>query len=230
MSHPIKVVALLSAGLDSSVATWLARHTHDIVLALTFDYGQVAARREVERASRLARHMGIPHQTLALPWIRRFRGAGALLNQGTIPTPRDLNNAEQARATAKAVWVPNRNGVMIEIAAGFAEDLGADAVLVGFNREEAATFSDNSVDYLKAVTEALAFSTSNQVRVVSPTAQWDKSEIVSRAKASDFPFEFLWSCYRNGAEMCGSCESCQRLNRALGAHGISEVSFENTSN
>ncbi len=68
-----------------------------------------------------------------MPWIRQFSGAGALLGQGKLPSLDDLDDGHEATQSAKAVWVPNRNGVMIEIAAGFAEDLGAEAVIVGFN-------------------------------------------------------------------------------------------------
>ena len=62
------------------------------------------------------------------------------------------------------MWVPNRNGVFIAIAAAFAESLGADLVVTGFNAEEAATFPDNSAAFAAAATESLRFSTANGVR------------------------------------------------------------------
>ena len=214
-------VLCLSSGLDSAVAGRLALEAETrIPLALTFDYGQQAAPREIATAARYAATFGIPHRVIALPWIAELAAGGALLGKRELPSPKqkDLDNQDACEKTARAVWVPNRNGVMLEIAAGFAEDMGIDGVLVGFNREEAATFPDNSREYLEAVSRALSFSTATQVKVVSPTAHLDKREIVAEGKRLDFDFSLTWSCYRSGEKMCGRCESCQRAKRAFKAN------------
>jgi len=141
-----------------------------------------------------------------------------LLNHSQLlphPTLENLSDKTFSTESAKAVWVPNRNGVFIEIAAGIAEDLGANAIIVGFNREEGSTFPDNTKQYMEAITKALSFSTSNAVQVISPTVSMEKSEIVSVAKKERFPFNLLWSCYEADERMCGRCESCMRLKRAL---------------
>ncbi len=204
----------------------------NVVRALTYDYGQRAVHREEEAASRLAAHYKVPHQMIALPWFKGLSQGGGLINKGSsLPKPaaKDLSDFEPSKKSAKAVWVPNRNGVMIEIAAGIAEDLGAEAVLVGFNREEAATFPDNSKYYVEALTRALSFSTSNQVKLLSPTLSLDKVEIVNEARRLDLPLDHLWSCYEGEKQMCGVCESCMRLKRALHAHGVLQnAPFENS--
>lgn len=225
-------IALLSSGLDSSVASMLA-HTYDcdLVMALTYDYGQRAAAREIRQARRVAEHLGVPHRVLELPWFREFQGGGDLLKgQNVLPHPtlKDLSLPEFTTASAKAVWVPNRNGVFLEIAAGIAEDMGAQVVVVGFNKEEAATFPDNTVEYLIALSYALSYSTSNRVQVLSPTARMDKTEIVEQAIQNDFPLDLVWSCYEDQERMCGKCESCMRLKRALAANKVTyEPWFEN---
>lgn len=212
-------VALLSSGLDSSVAMMLAqREGWRIVMALTFDYGQRAATREREQASQLAAHFGVSHRVLALPFFSQFARAGALLSgEITLPQPNAAQLADRSftEESARAVWVPNRNGIFLEIAAAFAEDLGAGGVIVGFNSEEGETFPDNSVPYMNALSRALSYSTANHVRVVSPTAHLTKQEIVKAASEAGFPFPLLWSCYEPGTRMCGRCESCMRLKRAL---------------
>jgi 7-cyano-7-deazaguanine synthase len=221
---PQATVALLSGGLDSAIALQLGiRQGWQIALALTFDYGQRSAPREIRQAAALCAHFGVPHKALELAWFRDWASTSALLDRGRdLPRPQasELDRPAAARATAKAVWVPNRNGIFIEIAAGYAESLGAKAVLVGFNREEAQTFADNSQAYQEAVSRALAFSTANGVEVISPTAPLDKKAIVRAGIESGFPFRLLWSCYENGERMCGVCESCRRLKRALGANGV----------
>ena len=84
-------------------------------------------------------------------------------------------------------------------------------VIAGFNREEAATFPDNSIEYLAAATAALAYSTRGRVRLESPTAALDKREIVVAGRAHAVPLELCWPCYEGGAVPCASCESCQRF-------------------
>ena len=234
MLRPQRVIALLSSGLDSSVALLLARKQgFSVAFALTYDYGQRAAVREMESARRIAEYLGIAHRTLSLPWFRDLKGGGALLEgDAQLPQPSVENLSERAfgEKSAAAVWVPNRNGVFIEIAAAFAESEGADAVLVGFNREEAQTFPDNSEAYRAAITASLAFSTANQVEVFSPTVAMTKTEIVKEAVRQGFPFSLLWSCYESRAKMCGRCESCMRLKRALSENEVMlDASFEDPS-
>ena len=220
MSLAKTAIALLSSGLDSSVAIALAKtEGYEILLALTFDYGQKASTRELLHAGWISDYFKIPHRSIRLPFLSEFKKSSLLksdLSQ-SLPTPNlsELDNPEFLKESAKAVWVPNRNGVFIEIAACLAEQLSAGNVIVGFNQEEAATFPDNSQSYTRAINEALSFSTSNGVKVVSPTAPLHKTEIVSAAKQLKFPLDLIWSCYEDAAKMCGKCESCMRLKRAL---------------
>ena len=123
---------------------------------------------------------------------------------------------------ARAVWVPNRNGVFLNVAAAFAESLGARAVVAGFNREEARAFPDNSPEFIRRATGALALSTLSKVRVVSPTAKLTKTGIVRLGMKLRAPMRFVWSCYGEGPKMCGECESCVRLLRALREARVSE--------
>lgn len=199
----------------------MAKQTHSIEFALTFDYGQRALVRELSQARKIAEYFRIPHRVISLPWFKEF-STSALLSHKPLPAPStgDLNQLAYSRKTAQAVWVPNRNGVFIEVAASFADECRVADIVVGFNREEATTFPDNSSEYLTAVTRALSFSTANCVRVVSPTAELNKTEIVKHAKRAQFPFELLWSCYESLDQMCGECESCMRLKRALHANEV----------
>jgi 7-cyano-7-deazaguanine synthase len=205
----MKGVAILSGGLDSTVSLAAAVRKMDVALALTFDYGQRAARREREASARIARRYGIPHRVVRIPWLAPLTRT-ALVDRRA-PLPRN----EMSERSARAVWVPNRNGVFIEIAAAHAESLGARRLVTGFNREEAATFPDNSPEYVRAVNRALSYSTANGVRVVSFTAGLDKRGIARLGRRLGAPIEFIWPCYEGGPRWCGACESCLRCLRAL---------------
>lgn len=220
-----KCVALLSGGLDSTVATAAAHRQGEVVLALTVDYGQRARRQEIAAARRVSQALAIPHRLVELPFIKEIARTPLIGEQGELPqlTPQDLERGGEATMqSAAAVWVPNRNGVLLQVAAAFAEALGAEQVVVGFNVEEAATFPDNSASFLEATTSALGFSTRNHVAAVSPTAALDKVEIVRLAYQVKAPMTLIWSCYESGDEHCWRCESCLRLKRALTRAGLLE--------
>lgn len=226
MTHDSASVALLSGGLDSVVATTAACRgggLPGVSLALTFDYGQRSAERELAAARAVAGELGLEWKAVGLPWLAELVPP-ALAREMAPPPETDeaaLDEPEEARRRARTVWVPNRNGVFLNIAASFAEKLGAGSVVVGFNREEAASFPDNSREFMERATAALEISTLSRVRVVSPTAGLSKAEIVKLGIELGAPLAHVWSCYEGGEMMCGRCESCARLLRALRASGTS---------
>ncbi len=208
-------VVLLSGGLDSVVNFKKALDEGGVRLVLFLDYGQRASKREREVVTRIAKRYEVPFQVMRLDFMRGFSSG---LTRGRIPTlsEKELDDTLTTEKTASAVWVPNRNGVFIEIAAAMAENIGASSVVVGFNREEAATFPDNSSDYLDALNIALHYSTRGKVKLVCYTLTMSKKEIYALGKEIVAPLDLVWSCYHGGKKMCGECESCQRLKRAMG--------------
>ena len=209
-------VALLSGGLDSVVAAglWL-EGGGSIALCVMFDYGQRAAVREAEASARFAQRHGLRWERVALPWLASVSqqagsalvDTGARLPEGTLAAPGD-------ESSARAVWVPARNCVFLSIAAAYAESLDAGAVLAGFNREEAATFPDNSEEFVRAAGAFLGHGTKRGVRVEAPVQGLDKQGIVAAARRIGVGRSDLWSCYRGDADPCGRCESCLRSERA----------------
>jgi 7-cyano-7-deazaguanine synthase len=217
-----KALVLLSAGLDSSVNLAMAVQEFSSVLAITFDYGQRAARAELRSAQFLCQHYGVEHQILNLPFIGAW-GVSSLTDlQKEIPKGEEIqiDNLARSQKSAQSVWVPNRNGIFLNTAAGLAESLDISVVIPGFNLEEAQTFADNSEDFLRALNQSFSFSTRNQVQVQSYTLKMTKIEIAKKAKELALPIHLIWPCYKNQERWCGQCESCQRSMRALSAAGI----------
>lgn len=208
----LRAVALLSGGLDSGVAAGLFRAAGgELVQALFVDYGQRAAGPEANASRRLAERWGVAWRRVAMPWLAevgKLAGSALLdpqaaLPAGTVEQPGDATSAAR-------VWVPARNAVFVAVAAAFAEALAADQVLAGFNREEAATFPDNSAAFVAAGTAFLGLGTRTQVAVASPTLAMDKREIVAAARSLGLGATDFWSCYTAGPRPCGVCESCLR--------------------
>ncbi|SHF50416.1 7-cyano-7-deazaguanine synthase [Desulfofundulus australicus DSM 11792] len=214
----MKSVVLLSGGLDSTVSMAQALIEGEVQLCLTIDYGQRAAAKEIAAAQALAAHYNLAHRVISLPFLADVTTTSLVNRKVIIPEPEgELDNPQQARTRAKAVWVPNRNALFINIAACFAEALGCEQVVTGFNREEAAAFPDNSIDFIEAINLSLSYSTANKIRVVSYTARLNKREIVRLGQRLKIPWHLLWSCYYGGETMCGRCESCRRFMRAMSA-------------
>ena len=212
-----RAIVLLSSGLDSTVNLAAACTEFDVALWLSFDYGQRASAREVERSKAISAHYSVNHKVVKLPWLESITSTGLVNRRSKIPIGDDLeiDNLERSRESANTVWVPNRNGVFLNIAAAYAESLNANFVIPGFNAEEARTFPDNSRSFLHATDQALQYSTAKNVSTYCFTIGMTKTEIVRLGKSLDVPFELLWPCYFSGEQICGNCESCLRYDRAI---------------
>lgn len=184
------------------------------------NYGQRAWESERRAARALSERYGASWREIDLPFLGEL--GGSALTDRSKPVPElsreVLDTMSVVAKTADAVWVPNRNAVLIHLACAWAESIGASQVLVGFNREEGATFPDNTRAFMDSLNASLEFSTRGKVRVDSLTVDLDKRGIVAElARLTEpFPFELVWSCYFAGEKPCGRCESCQRFARARG--------------
>jgi 7-cyano-7-deazaguanine synthase len=210
-------VVLLSSGLDSTVNLFSALRKLPVVRAVTFNYGQRAAIREIEQSQKICKKLNLAHQVIELPWLKAVTSTALVNIENEVPVNNSvsIDDYSQSMKTAKAVWVPNRNGVFLNIAAAIAEGLGAEYVIPGFNKEEAVTFPDNSQAYLNALDNSFSFSTSTRVKTLCYTTDKNKTEIVALGREMGAPFDLMWPCYFGGDQLCGECESCKRFERAI---------------
>lgn len=206
-----KSIVLLSGGLDSLVSLGLKRNELNVSLALTFDYGQKSAQQEIDASKKICEYYGIEHVVIKLDWLKNITQT-SLVSDDEIPTGDALNDGNQSM---KSVWVPNRNGLFLNIAGSFADSYGYDYILIGANKEEAQTFSDNTQEFIDAINKEFEYSTQNAPKVVAPLINYIKNDIVMLALDSGIPLELTRSCYQGGAKHCGICESCVRLKNSL---------------
>ncbi|MBF0104616.1 MAG: 7-cyano-7-deazaguanine synthase QueC [Deltaproteobacteria bacterium] len=213
----LKSICLLSGGLDSALALLSALETSCVVYALTFDYQHLCAKQEIKAAGLISEHYHLEHRVVSLPFFSSLDHHPFFNKKQQCPTleVNNLDDPQSTQSSAKAVWVPNRNGVFLSIAAAFAESIDAACIYAGFNAEEAQTFPDNSHAFVTVFNQSLAYSTQNKVKIICPTISLNKTQILKQLIENRFPLELLWSCYNNNNKMCGRCESCARLKRAL---------------
>ena len=195
-------LALLSGGLDSITAlAWALRTGYMVQEALSFTYGQRHIR-EVEAATAIAAHYGIPHRTVALTPI----GGSRLTNLGDIPQDRDLSSLDEHIAPT---YVPNRNMILIAYAA--AHGLLGDArhLIGGWNYADAVNYPDCRDEFLESAQQTLRLATLREFTIVRPLIRDDKSAIVRRALELGAPLHLTWTCYLGQEKACGRCDACQ---------------------
>lgn len=211
-----KSVVLLSGGLDSLVSLALTLKNSSQILALTFNYGQKSFLFEKNSSEKIAAYYAIEHKTVALDWLAQISNS-SLNTSDSVPhiEMENLDNISAATNTAKSVWVPNRNGLFVNIAACYAEALGYNEIVIGANKEEGATFKDNTVEFTDAINNSFKNSLNAEIKLSAPLINFSKTEIVKIGTDENVPFELLHSCYLGEGLHCGECESCMRLKRAL---------------
>ena len=218
-------VILLSGGLDSTVSLAKAKENYDIKLALFFDYGQKSFKQEKLSAQNIAEYYGIKFKVIKLNWLKKITNTSLVNQNNNVPklSKDDLCDLDVTEASMKNVWVPNRNALFINIAAAFCDSYEYDTIIIGANKEEAATFSDNSEKFIKAINNTLIYSALNKPQVVAPLINMEKEAIIKLGYELNVPFEKIRSCYESAEKHCGKCESCMRLKRGLERLGLSDI-------
>lgn len=192
----MKSVVLLSGGIDSTVCLWMAR-TLGPVTALCVDYGQVAAESERRRAAMLADMAQASFRHVAIP------GLGAVLASA-------LTGAGDVAQTAQTV-VPGRNAILLSIASGLAQSIGADTVWIGCNRTDADNYRDCREYFLREMQDALECY---GVKVRRPLVGMTKTQVITEARRLLVPLAACSSCYLG--TNCGTCAACVTTAAAMG--------------
>jgi 7-cyano-7-deazaguanine synthase len=209
-------IVLLSGGLDSTIALADTLSRMPVSSVLTFNYGQRAVQQELKATQAIAAHYQVQHRIIALPWVQELLPK-ALQQGDTNPPASALSQAELF--DVERVWVPNRNGLFLNIAACFAEAANVNTIVFGANAEEGQDFPDNTPAFRDALNKTLAYSTLSGVRVETPVGQLNKADIIQLGIALNVPFHLIWSCYENQEQQCGQCPSCLRVKAARDAMG-----------
>ena len=219
-----KSVILLSGGLDSFVSLALTKEEYNVELALTFDYGQKSVEKEIEASKSICECYKIQHKVIKLDWLKEITQT-ALVSDKEIPVTdlTDLLSDDFVENSAASVWVPNRNGAFLNIAAAYADSYDYDYIIFGANKEEGTTFPDNTQEFIDRINAAFEYSTQKKPKAYAPLINLFKNDIVKSAVEHCVPLELTRSCYSTKDNHCGVCESCVRLKRALTANNCEDI-------
>ena len=119
-----RVVVLVSGGMDSVTALYHAAKECHVLAGLSFDYGSKHNHCEIPLAKKHAEAHGIPHHTINLDFMNELFESDLLKSGGEIP------EGHYEESNMKATVVPFRNGIMLSVAAGFANSNGANGLVI----------------------------------------------------------------------------------------------------
>ena len=217
-----KAVVLLSGGLDSTTALAVARNQGFELYALSVDYGQ-RHRVELERAAAVAKAMGVvEHRTVTLD-LRQIGGSALTAD---IAVPKDRGPDDMGHGVP-ITYVPARNTILLGVALGFAEVVGAFDIFIGANVLDYSGYPDCRPEFLSAFESLANLATKAGVeggkfRVHSPLLKMTKAEIIREGVTLGVDYAMTLSCYDPDprGRACGTCDSCQLRRKGFAEAGV----------
>jgi 7-cyano-7-deazaguanine synthase len=220
-----KAVVLLSGGLDSATAFAVAKSRGFDGYALSVDYGQ-RHRIELERAAVVARALGaVEHRTIRLD----LRAIGGSALTADVAVPKDRSPDDMAHGIP-VTYVPARNTILLGLALGYAETVGAFDLFIGANVLDYSGYPDCRPEFLSAFETLANLATragvegAGRFRIHSPLLKLTKAEIIREGTELGVDYALTLSCYDPDAQgrACGRCDSCLLRKRGFDEAGISD--------
>ncbi|MEX2580046.1 MAG: 7-cyano-7-deazaguanine synthase QueC [Verrucomicrobiales bacterium] len=213
----MKVLVLVSGGMDSVVALHhAAAGEHEVVLGLSFDYGSKHNARELPMAEWHCERLGVAHRTVVLDFMGGLFESTLLKGGGEIP------DGHYEEETMKQTVVPFRNGIMLSIAAGAAESLGAEGVVIAAHAGDHAVYPDCRESFMRPMAEAIAAGTYAGIALLRPFVERRKEDIAELGAELGVDFSRTWSCYKGGERHCGTCGTCVERMEAFALAGLED--------
>ncbi len=207
-------IVLLSGGMDSVTALHHAHRHGPVLLGLSFDYGAKHHARELHYAAWHCQQLNVPHRVVKLDFFTELFTSSLL--EGGAPIP----DGHYAEATMKSTVVPFRNGIMLAIAAGVAENHGAGCLVIGAHSGDHAIYPDCREPFMQGMAQAVHEGTYARVRLERPFIAMDKAEIARCGTELGIDFSQTWSCYKGAALHCGTCGTCVERREAFLQAGV----------
>lgn len=212
----MKVVVLCSGGMDSVTALYWARREHHVVAVASFDYGAKHNHRELPFAAAHADKFQLRREVIPLQFVDRLFASDLLKSGGDVP------EGHYAAANMKQTVVPFRNGIMLSVACGFAESVGAEALVIAAHTGDHTIYPDCREDFMQAMGEAMRLGTYAGIQLLRPFIAMTKAQIAAEGAKLGVDFARTWSCYKGGAVHCGRCGTCVERREAFAEAGLKD--------
>lgn len=191
----MKIVTLVSGGLDSTLLVCLAKEIGNTQFPLFVDYGQRAREKEIAACRRSMQRLGLPE-----PAVADLTGFGKLIRSGL--TDSNLRIVEDA-------FTPGRNALFLLLAAAYGHQMGADAIAIGLLHEDTSLFPDQTSAFLSQAEAMLRFAIGREIKILAPLSGFIKQDVVALAKAKGI--DKTYSCHSGDEVPCGRCIACKEF-------------------
>ena len=221
-------VVLLSGGLDSTTALAIAKAEGYEVHALSFRYGQRHAV-ELASAQRVAEAFGVAQHVVVDIDLRLF-GGSALTADLAVPHHDRVEDLDEG---IPVTYVPARNTIFLSFALAWAENLGANDIVIGVNALDYSGYPDCRPEYIRAFETMANLATkagvegTQRLRIHTPLVELTKAQTIERGLALGVDYALTHSCYEpdSAGRACGTCDSCLLRRRGFGQLGLEDPAF-----
>lgn len=216
-----KAVVLLSGGLDSSTLLHyvIRRLGAREVYALSFLYGQ-KHRRELEAAAWQAKAAGVTaHDVVDMGFFAALTPGGSALTDPAMAISA-LSDLSAGELSQPPTYVPNRNMMLLSVAAAYAESRGVGALFYGAQTQDRYGYWDCTPEFLDRINAVLALNRRGAVRVLAPFVGLRKADELKLGLELGVDYAHTWTCYRGGEHPCRECPSCEERALAFQEVGI----------
>lgn len=219
IDDPNRAVVLVSGGMDSATAAFEAENQGYDLYFLHTSYGQKTEDKEFECAHELAKYLDVADFLhIETDHLARI-GASSLTDDSIDVEKVDLESDE-----IPSSYVPFRNGNLLSMAVSYAEANDCSKVFMGAHSEDYSGYPDCRPEFFEAFQQVIQVGTKpdTTIDLAAPFVEWSKTDIVERGVDLDVPYDLTWSCYREAAPACGTCDACAYRLKAFQEAGITD--------
>jgi len=214
-----KTVIILSGGIDSTTLAYYLKDKGHKLYALTFNYGQ-KQKEEISAALAIVKRLKILHKVVDISSVKNLLKSALTKSDIKIP------HGHYAAKNMKSTVVPNRNMIMLSIAAGYASSIKAKNIAFAVHGGDHFIYADCRLLFVNAMCGVLMasfFDDDIKPQVIAPFLNFDKTDIVRIGYMLKVPFELTWSCYEGGKKHCGQCGTCRERKEAFQKAGVVDL-------
>ena len=187
----MKITCLISGGIDSITLLHRLKIEDHKIFPLYINYGQKAHKKEFSCVSNACAKLGLSLNCIDISNLH-------LISSGL--TSKDISSIDEP-------IFPNRNLILLSIAASFAFDNDCNIIAVALLGDSA--FPDQTKEFIKNTEITISSSLGTKMKIWSPFIQLNKLEVVRLAKKYQIDLNQTYSCYEGTEEPCGQCLGCQ---------------------
>ena len=222
MNDSKKAVVLLSGGLDSTTTAAIARRDGFEVHALSVDYGQRHSA-ELDSARRVAAELAVARHVVVRTDLRAI-GGSALTADIDVP-----KNEDPSADRIPVTYIPARNTLLLSLALGFAEVVGAFDIFIGVNALDYSGYPDCRPEFIRAFEKLAnvatkAGATGGSFTIHAPLIDMSKAQIIKLGTGLGVSYSSTTSCYDpdSSGRACGECDACQLRLRGFAEAGLTD--------